>query len=401
MRCGALAGILGLGGCVEPNPIYIDPNTNGGDTGSTTGIVMTSTDSEVGSTETTKPTTTGDITGQNSWPDTDTMSLPSGYCGDSQVGPDEQCDDGDDDPNDGCYECLLTECGNSRVQPGETCDDGNFDDNDDCVNCQMAVCGDETVWAGSEDCDDGNLDNSDDCLNICKTAKCGDFEVHSGVEECDDANDDDTDDCLTTCVLAGCGDGMLHVAVEECDDGNIDDADECRNDCTKPHAAYRIFVGSLAFTGNMGGIAGADAKCNGMALIGGLTGTYHAWLGAKDGPADRMYHAPRPYVRTDGLQVAANWEQLTTGTLVGPIDKDESGKMVPMLPAVCGNSGAVYSNVGKGGTFVDGNSCTDWTSNAGIANAGVLGPGGLMLGKWTNFCQINCNTPGPIYCVEQ
>ena len=75
MRCGALAGILGFGGCVELNPIFIDPTATGESTGSTTGPVMTSTDSEAGSTEPTMPTmpTSGDTS------DTDMMTtMPPG-----------------------------------------------------------------------------------------------------------------------------------------------------------------------------------------------------------------------------------------------------------------------------------------------------------------------------------
>ena len=82
-----------------------------------------------------------------------------------------------------------------------------------------AVCGDGEVDP-DEQCDDGNTSDTDACLGDCTLARCGDTFVRTGVEECDDGNTVETDACLNSCKLAKCGDGITHTGFELCDDGN-------------------------------------------------------------------------------------------------------------------------------------------------------------------------------------
>ena len=63
-------------------------------------------------------------------------------CGDGAVAADEPCDDGNDLPFDGCYQCkrepscpdgaCAAICGDGVVSPGEVCDDGNNVPGDGC-----------------------------------------------------------------------------------------------------------------------------------------------------------------------------------------------------------------------------------------------------------------------------
>lgn len=47
-------------------------------------------------------------------------------------------------------------CGDGEVGPGEECDDGNAENRDDCLNtCRDARCGDGVQWLGKEQCDAG------------------------------------------------------------------------------------------------------------------------------------------------------------------------------------------------------------------------------------------------------
>ena len=68
--------------------------------------------------------------------DTDacTNACENARCGDGIVGPEEECDGGDECLND----CTLSaRCGNGEVEDGEACDDGNQVDGDGCSrNCQ-------------------------------------------------------------------------------------------------------------------------------------------------------------------------------------------------------------------------------------------------------------------------
>src|SRR5262249_3545779 len=91
-------------------------------------------------------------------------------------------------------------CGNGVMDLGEECDDGNEDPNDACTNtCQAARCGDGIVEIGVEQCDDGNRNNNDACSNKCTETTCGDGIVQTG-EECDDGNNIPNDGC-TNCML--------------------------------------------------------------------------------------------------------------------------------------------------------------------------------------------------------
>ena len=154
-------------------------------------------------------------------------------CGDGEIGPGEQCDDGNVNDEDDCRNtCMSATCGDGIVSNGETCDDANQIDTDTCRNdCTAARCGDGVVQTDVEQCDDGNEDNQDACLNTCVIARCGDGVQQTDVEACDDGNAVDTDGCLNNCELAACGDGVVQDGLEECDDANENDTDACRNSC--------------------------------------------------------------------------------------------------------------------------------------------------------------------------
>jgi cysteine-rich repeat protein len=188
-------------------------------------------------------------------------------CGDGNLDPGEECDDGNSSNEDACLnDCTAATCGDGFVQLGvEECDDGNSSNTDACLNdCVAATCGDGYLQEGVEECDDGNTipgdgcdescafeydcgdgivdpgeecddnnsSNGDDCLNSCLLATCGDGYLWEGVEECDDGNSSNADACLNDCVIATCGDGYLQEGVEECDDGNLVPGDGCDETCT-------------------------------------------------------------------------------------------------------------------------------------------------------------------------
>jgi cysteine-rich repeat protein len=393
MRGGAVAGFLMLvGGCVERNPMFIESTGTGATTDE-----ATTTDSGVDSTG--EPTgTDATMTGMTG------MTGMEGKCGDGVVNPDEECDDGDDDPLNGCdNECTLPSCGDGTVQTVEVCDDGNFDDNDGCLDtCLPAKCGDGKVYLGKEGCDDGNDVDDDACSNACVLASCGDGAIQAE-EACDDGNDDNTDACLNDCIVAKCGDGVLKVDVEECDDGNADADDACV-DCKIPALPFRlIFVSSVSYDGKMGGLAGADLACQTLASAAMLPGKYLAWLGDQAAwPANRMTKADVPYIRTDFTMVAKHWTDLTDGTLIAPIDKTEAAVHAVMGPGPCNGGPTVHTNLGADGKLFDAEyNCDDWKSAVGTVRAGQLGPPGLMNGLWTSACSIGCSVKAPIYCIQQ
>lgn len=327
--------------------------------------------------------------------------MPPGVCGDGEMNPGEECDDGNLEPLDGCSEkCRLPGCGDGVAEGPEECDDGDDDDDDECLStCTKAFCGDGAVLAGVEECDDANLTDDDACRNDCSQAYCGDGVVNVGVEACDDGNEALNDECLN-CKKAVCGDGAVWAGYEECDDGN-DQVDDFCADC-KDVLKYRlVFLTSVKYSGKMGGLDAADQQCQSLADAAKLKGTFLAWLGNKDTwPAMRMTKSSVPYRRTDYVEVAKNWADLIDGTLAAPIDHFETGEMAPMLPGPCGMGPAVHSNIASNGVLydLDGN-CGDWNSEAGMTSAGQLGM--PMPGVWSSGCSIKCDYKAPIYCVQQ
>eukprot|EP00658_Telonema_sp_P-2_P043147 TRINITY_DN3109_c0_g1_i1.p1 TRINITY_DN3109_c0_g1~~TRINITY_DN3109_c0_g1_i1.p1 ORF type:complete len:956 (-),score=107.58 TRINITY_DN3109_c0_g1_i1:230-3097(-) len=170
-------------------------------------------------------------------------------CGDKLVVGDEECDDGNSQPGDGCGPdckieqgwavghqgkcCHLIECGDGIPDSGEECDDGNQQSGDGCTHqCQVEwgftcvlgpagksickpVCGDG-IRAGMERCDDGNTADGDGCSGACQ---------HEPGWHCDQPVSG-----ASKCVQTVCGDSVV-MEPEQCDDGNLAPGDGCSDKC--------------------------------------------------------------------------------------------------------------------------------------------------------------------------
>ena len=173
--------------------------------------------------------------------DSGTTVEPPAVCGNSIVEGTEECDDGNQEPGDGCEADCTTSppvCGNSVVEEGEICDDGNVVDGDECsADCTMvtvdAVCGNGTV-EGAELCDDNNQVDGDGCESDCTISPpvCGNMKVE-GAEDCDDGNKVNGgpgDFCKNDCTLfvpASCSAPAMYT---NCDDNlNLADKDDKKN----------------------------------------------------------------------------------------------------------------------------------------------------------------------------
>jgi hypothetical protein len=157
----------------------------------------------------------------------------------------------------------------------------------------------------------------------------------------------------------------------------------------------RVFVTSTGYPGNLGGLAGADAKCQERATAAGLGGTFKAWLsaaGTGNSAAERLTHATVPYVRVDGAQVAANFTDLVDTALTAPISIDEFGNLFTGF------------NVAWTGTHGDGSSATDNCNGWLSSSSGDKGQFGAVLetgGAWTGNGDISCTFGLHLYCFEQ
>lgn len=149
-----------------------------------------------------------------------------------------------------------------------------------------------------------------------------------------------------------------------------------------------VFVTATPTDGNLGGIAGADALCQARAVELGVGGpTYLAWLGdSTTSPAARFTHAG-PYVRLDGTPIAADFADLTDGTLDAPI--------------VPGQATKVWTNVSAAGNEPGfGQHCQDWTSSSS-SDEGRQGQADQTTALWTTLAPTTCDQLAVLYCFEQ
>ncbi len=321
-------------------------------------------------------------------------------CGDGYLAVTEGCDDGNDIDDDACTNlCAPSGCGDAVVGPGEACDDGNDIDDDACTNlCALPSCGDGNLGP-DELCDDGPA-NGDDrpCKLDCTLAVCGDGVVLAGSEVCDDGNDIDGDACSNTCTATACGDGVVQPG-EACDDGNRSDDDTCSATCER--LGFLAFVTSQAVTGDFGGPKKADDLCNTLAAAAALpgAGTYLAWLSdATTAPNQRFFKSTRPYIRPDGEPIAADWNDLTSGELLAPIEIDEHGQDIGIGNGNCFNLTAlVWTNTTITGVATGG-SCDQWTRQDSSGAAGSLTKDNS---DWTQVCAMSCELSAHLYCFEQ
>jgi hypothetical protein len=164
-----------------------------------------------------------------------------------------------------------------------------------------------------------------------------------------------------------------------------------------------VFVTSQTFDGALGGIQGADDKCNAAAAVASLAGTYVAWISDSATDAkDRI--TDQGYITIAGDIVANSLTDLIDGTIGVPIDVDENRSSI--IPG-SGIFTGVWTNTTPDGVnfepFVGGgrDACGDWTTNASDRSAamGRIDETGV---QWSGGGGTNpCNNQGRLYCFEQ
>jgi len=147
-------------------------------------------------------------------------------------------------------------------------------------------------------------------------------------------------------------------------------------------------------TGDLGGLAGADLRCQRLANAVGLGGkTWHAYLSAEHGSngdggtgpvnaKDRIGTGPWYNVR--GQLVAQDLTALHTTRKGDPtIFIDEHGVMIngQWTGAPTPLEHDVLTGTNADGTVAIGKTCSDWTSSAGIPDGGAPDGGSLFVAR--------------------
>jgi hypothetical protein len=180
-----------------------------------------------------------------------------------------------------------------------------------------------------------------------------------------------------------------------------------------------IFVTSKAYDGNLGGLEGADTKCQSLAKAEGLTGTFRAFLGAVNQPlVDRMNTEGGPYVLTDKSVVAYNFRDLDSDTLHA-VNLTETGDPPPPtgMPPAADAQERLESSCDE---FVD---SLVWVNSLNMASASLdvcqgfttAGKEGYLdvtyFGSWIGAEHLDtvcsptrtglCKTKAPLFCIQQ
>ena len=193
---------------------------------------------------------------------------------------------------------------------------------------------------------------------------------------------------------------------------------------TPVQSGPRFFVTSAtSVTGNLGGLSGADARCQSLASAVGLGGkTWHAYLSVERDAANgnrptnaRDRIGEGPWTNVSGVVVAQSLSELHARRGDFTVFIDERGERIPgQWP---GTPSPVQHDILTGsnqdGTLMAGSTCGDWTSDsastvAQVGHSDGLGPNGDTSGTLSSWnsahANQNCSNTAPrggagrVYC---
>jgi len=158
-------------------------------------------------------------------------------------------------------------------------------------------------------------------------------------------------------------------------------------------AAKYVFITSTLYNGNLGGLIGADSKCQADANSGKLGGTWKAWLSDNTVSAGtRITNHDGIYKTLDGTVVANNWNDLTDGFLQNTINITEKNTV---------SNPAVWTNTEFDGKIKGTNTCENWTSST-ASPIGSVGLAGVKNVPWTDYSTgMQCSVNNALYCFQQ
>lgn len=163
-----------------------------------------------------------------------------------------------------------------------------------------------------------------------------------------------------------------------------------------------VFVTSDTYSGDLGGLGGADVKCQDLAIEAGLLGTFKAWISgssASEEARDRMSQADVAYRRVDFVKVADNWADLTDGTLDAPINVNENGNTVGAVLTAYTNTDADGS-IHETGRECGLNPGDEWNTDDMFASGGY-GTVGATGSSWSWVNNNACDNLRRLYCIQQ
>ncbi|AFM11529.1 DUF1554 domain-containing protein [Turneriella parva] len=196
------------------------------------------------------------------------------------------------------------------------------------------------------------------------------------------------------CWLSACANYDLAAHLENPGTGNGGAVGSCSSAC-------RIFVSAVAYSGNLGGIPGADAKCqNDSNRPLSVGGQWRALLSATDRKACVSASCPGGQAENLNWVLRANTTYYRTDN--SPIGQTNGAGLFNfnLTQPIADGAGNVWT-----GTYADWTSasltdrCNDW-SDSGTTDAIYALSGSTTATAIGNF-HINCSNLHRLYCVEQ
>lgn len=183
------------------------------------------------------------------------------------------------------------------------------------------------------------------------------------------------------------------------DGGGTDaSAPDASTDGGTPPASHTVFVSSMRFESNLGGLAGADMQCQALASAAGLVGNYKAILSDSTTDARDRLILGGPIFDTRRRRVLASATDLWGGRLDSEIRTDET------------MNGTTRREVWTG-TDVDGTKdgdpsqrwCGDWTGGTGFAEVGeTRGRDARWISLYGDgSSDHSCGNDAYLYCISQ
>jgi hypothetical protein len=163
-----------------------------------------------------------------------------------------------------------------------------------------------------------------------------------------------------------------------------------------PTASRILFVTAEKFNGDLGGLAGADEKCQAAAdSAAPLAGrSFRAWLSDRTSSVAARIAPGGRFVRVDGTTIAESWSDLIDGALEAPVSKTQKGAE-PVAAEVWTATNEVGGLAELAGTM----DCENWTDAGGRSGGGV-GRSDRVDGRWTHSGAMTCSHRLSLFCVE-
>jgi hypothetical protein len=152
-----------------------------------------------------------------------------------------------------------------------------------------------------------------------------------------------------------------------------------------------VFVSSEVKTGNLGGVAGADALCIQLGKAANIPGvTFRAWISTPTTNAIDRIKGTGPFKLVDGTVIAQDRTELASGKLRHGLDKDEKGATPPLA------EDRVWTATGADGKYAGGD-CAQWTGG----QSGRVGEAEQASDAWTTLVDEACTEVNRVYCFAQ